>query len=138
MTDTPRHLKTGEVARMFRVDPKTVGHWARDGKLEFIRSPGGHRLFPASQFTADVLDGLSERRTLSVSEVEPGQWLWFGNQARQVRQVVFAPPTDRTFPDRVAWLYFEDSPVGVKGDEGQTVRLARPSEIPTTQGETDA
>lgn len=123
---------------MFRVDPKTVGHWARDGKLEFIRSPGGHRLFPSSQFTPDVLNSLSERTALSVAQVEPGQWLWFGNRARQVHKVAFAPPTERTYPDRVSVLYFEDSPVGVVGDEGQTVRLAWPSEIPTTQGESDA
>lgn len=41
---TPR-----EVAALFRVDPKTVGRWARDGKLTAIRTLGGHRRFHASE-----------------------------------------------------------------------------------------
>lgn len=42
-----RFLRPGEVAVLFRVDPKTPGRWAADGKLKAIRTPGGHRLFPA-------------------------------------------------------------------------------------------
>ncbi len=38
-------LTPGEVARLFRVDPKTVTRWARDGKLSSLRTPGGHRRF---------------------------------------------------------------------------------------------
>jgi excisionase family DNA binding protein len=30
---------------MFRVDPKTVTRWARDGKLTSIRTLGGHRRY---------------------------------------------------------------------------------------------
>ncbi len=37
-----RLLKPGEVARMFRVDPKTVTRWAAAGKLASIKTPGGH------------------------------------------------------------------------------------------------
>lgn len=44
---------------MFRVDPKTVATWARAGKLAFIRTPGGHRRFPVSQFTAELLATLA-------------------------------------------------------------------------------
>lgn len=43
-------LTPGEVAELFRVDPKTVGRWAARGKLRYIRTPGGHRRF----FEADV------------------------------------------------------------------------------------
>ena len=37
----------GEVAAMFRVDPKTVTRWAATGKLAHgvITTPGGHRRF---------------------------------------------------------------------------------------------
>lgn len=35
----------GEVAKMFRVDPKTVTRWAAAGKLSSLRTPGGHRRF---------------------------------------------------------------------------------------------
>jgi len=38
-------LRPGEVADMFRVDPKTVTRWANDGKLSVIRTLGGHRRF---------------------------------------------------------------------------------------------
>jgi excisionase family DNA binding protein len=38
-------LTPGEVAAMFRVDPKTVTRWAREGKLTSIRTLGGHRRY---------------------------------------------------------------------------------------------
>ncbi|WP_166344981.1 BldC family transcriptional regulator [Phytoactinopolyspora limicola] len=38
-------LTTGEVARLFRVDVRTVTKWAKTGKLTSIRTPGGHRRF---------------------------------------------------------------------------------------------
>ncbi|MGQ0823755.1 MAG: BldC family transcriptional regulator [Actinomycetota bacterium] len=34
-----------EVAAMFRVSPKTITRWAREGKLSAIRTLGGHRRF---------------------------------------------------------------------------------------------
>ena len=42
-------LTPGEVAVLFRVDPKTVTRWARAGKLAAIRTMGGHRRFRASE-----------------------------------------------------------------------------------------
>jgi len=38
-------LTPGEVAKLFRVDPKTVTRWANKGKLTSIKTPGGHRRF---------------------------------------------------------------------------------------------
>ena len=43
--DTGRLLTPGEVAALFRVDPKTVTRWAAAGRLGSIRTPGGHRRF---------------------------------------------------------------------------------------------
>jgi excisionase family DNA binding protein len=40
-----RLLTPGEVATMFRVDPKTVTRWAAGGRITSIRTPGGHRRF---------------------------------------------------------------------------------------------
>ena len=40
-------LTPAEVAAMFRVNPKTVTRWARSGKLNAIRTLGGHRRFKA-------------------------------------------------------------------------------------------
>lgn len=43
-------LKVGEVARMFGVDPKTVGQWCRDGKIPgVIFTPGGQRRIPRDE-----------------------------------------------------------------------------------------
>jgi excisionase family DNA binding protein len=42
-------LTPGEVATMFRVDPKTVTRWARAGKISAVRTLGGHRRFRAEE-----------------------------------------------------------------------------------------
>lgn len=52
---TPAVLTPGEVARLYRVDIKTVGKWADSGKITAIRAGArGHRRYPAAQF-ADIL-----------------------------------------------------------------------------------
>ena len=40
-----RLLTPGEVALIFRVDPRTVTRWASAGRIGSIRTPGGHRRF---------------------------------------------------------------------------------------------
>ena len=48
--DAAEHLLTpGEVASLFRVDPKTVPRWASAGRIGSIRTPGGHRRFRESE-----------------------------------------------------------------------------------------
>lgn len=42
-------LTPSEVAAMFRVNPKTVTRWARAGKINAIRTLGGHRRFKLSE-----------------------------------------------------------------------------------------
>jgi excisionase family DNA binding protein len=49
-------LTPAEVATMFRVDPKTVTRWARDGKLTSFRTLGGHRRYPEQEVRA-LLNG---------------------------------------------------------------------------------
>lgn len=49
-------LTPSEVAKLFRVDPKTVTRWAKSGKLSSIRTLGGHRRYRASEVRA-LLDG---------------------------------------------------------------------------------
>ena len=44
-----RLLTPGEVAALFRVDPKTVTRWAAAGRIGSIRTPGGHRRFRESE-----------------------------------------------------------------------------------------
>ena len=47
-----RLLTPGEVAALFRVDPKTVTRWASAGRLGSIRTPGGHRRFRETEVRA--------------------------------------------------------------------------------------
>ncbi len=49
-------LTPAEVAKMFRVDPKTVTRWAKSGKLSSIRTLGGHRRYRANEVNG-LLDG---------------------------------------------------------------------------------
>ena len=52
-------LTPGEVASMFRVDPKTVTRWARAGKLSAVRTLGGHRRF-SEQEVRSLLGGIPQ------------------------------------------------------------------------------
>lgn len=45
-------MTPGEVAALFRVDPKTVTRWAKVGRIGSIRTPGGHRRFRESEVRA--------------------------------------------------------------------------------------
>lgn len=50
MTNQEEELLTpSEVAKLFRVDPKTVTRWAKAGKLSSIRTLGGHRRYRAAE-----------------------------------------------------------------------------------------
>ena len=52
MESRERLLTPGEVASLFRVDPKTVTRWAAAGRISSIRTPGGHRRFRESEVRA--------------------------------------------------------------------------------------
>ena len=41
-----RYIATSDVARMMHVSPKTVSRWAKEGRLPFMRTLGGHRRYP--------------------------------------------------------------------------------------------
>jgi excisionase family DNA binding protein len=53
-------LTPAEVAAMFRVDPKTVTRWAKAGKLNSIRTLGGHRRYHADEVRR-FLEGASRQ-----------------------------------------------------------------------------
>lgn len=67
---TQRLLTPGEVATLFRVDPKTVTRWAAAGRIHSIRTPGGHRRFPEAEVLA-LLDG--RRSTATAATDIPAQ-----------------------------------------------------------------
>ena len=67
---TDELLTPAEVAALFRVDPKTVTRWAKAGKLNSIRTLGGHRryravevhsllgAFPEARVATDAIGGI--------------------------------------------------------------------------------
>lgn len=42
---SPRYLRTAEAAAIFQVSGKTVSRWAKEGKLPFTKTLGGHRRY---------------------------------------------------------------------------------------------
>ena len=59
---TGQLLTPGEVAVMFRVDPKTVTRWAQAGKLSAVRTLGGHRRFHEAEVRG-LLTGVPQQRS---------------------------------------------------------------------------
>ena len=59
-------LTPSEVAKLFRVDPKTVTRWAKAGKLSSIRTLGGHRRYRAEEIHR-LLDGQMDGQPNTVS-----------------------------------------------------------------------
>lgn len=57
-----RLLTPGEVAAVFRVDPKTVARWAAGGRIGSIRTPTGHRRYRESEVRA-LLEGDNPEET---------------------------------------------------------------------------
>ena len=47
MNGNREYLRTAEVARLLRVSPKTISRWAKEGRLPFVTTLGGHRRYPA-------------------------------------------------------------------------------------------
>lgn len=51
-----KYLRTAEVATKLQVSPKTVARWAKEGRLPYLATLGGHRRFPASHIERLVGD----------------------------------------------------------------------------------
>ena len=47
-----RLLRTREVALLFQVSERAVTDWARKGRIPSVRTPGGHRRYPADAVRA--------------------------------------------------------------------------------------
>jgi excisionase family DNA binding protein len=55
------YLLTHEVADILHCSPKTVSRWAKEGRLPFLKTLGGHRRYPEHEI-----------RALAASLREPG------------------------------------------------------------------
>jgi len=58
-----RYLRTSEVALKLQVSPKTVSRWAKEGRLPYLATLGGHRRFPASAIE-ELMGSLSSLSTM--------------------------------------------------------------------------
>jgi len=47
--EEPSFLRPAEVAELLSVSPKTVSRWAKEGKLPFLKTLGGHRRYPEAE-----------------------------------------------------------------------------------------
>jgi excisionase family DNA binding protein len=43
------YLLAADVWRLLHVSPKTVSRWAKEGRLPYVVTLGGHRRFPGAQ-----------------------------------------------------------------------------------------
>jgi len=60
--EPPSYLRTAEVADLLYVSPKTVSRWAKEGKLPFMKTLGGHRRYPEAQIR-QLVDELRQEPT---------------------------------------------------------------------------
>ena|SRR5512132_2785899 len=58
-TTSRSYLHTAEVADLLHVSPKAVSRWAKEGKLPFLKTLGGHRRYPEAEIR-DLAEGLRE------------------------------------------------------------------------------
>ena len=59
--DSAKPLNPAEVGALFRVAPKTVTKWSREGKLKSFKTLGGHRRYRRSEVMA-LLNGSTTER----------------------------------------------------------------------------
>jgi excisionase family DNA binding protein len=60
--EAPSYLRTAEVADILHVSPKTVSRWAKEGKLPFLKTLGGHRRYPEAKIR-ELANDLREEPT---------------------------------------------------------------------------
>jgi len=58
----PSYLRAAEVADILHVSPKTVSRWAKEGKLPFLKTLGGHRRYPEAEIRK-LAEGLRQEAT---------------------------------------------------------------------------
>ncbi|HEU5001429.1 MAG TPA: helix-turn-helix domain-containing protein [Actinomycetota bacterium] len=61
------YLLAAQVARLLHVSPKTVSRWAKEGKLPYVRTLGGHRRFPGAPIR-ELAERLASE-SISIEEV---------------------------------------------------------------------
>jgi excisionase family DNA binding protein len=60
--ESPNFLLTAEVADILHVSPETVSRWAKEGRLPFMKTLGGHHRYPEAEIR-ELADQLREEPT---------------------------------------------------------------------------
>jgi excisionase family DNA binding protein len=60
--ESPNFLLTAEVADILHVSPETVSRWAKQGKLPFMKTLGGHHRYPEAEIR-ELANQLREKPT---------------------------------------------------------------------------
>jgi excisionase family DNA binding protein len=61
LPDAESFLHSSQVADILHVSPKTIARWAKDGRLPYQRTLGGHRRYPEQairQLAASLAQGV--------------------------------------------------------------------------------
>jgi excisionase family DNA binding protein len=61
LPDAESFLHTSQAADILHVSPETIARWAKDGRLPFQRTLGGHRRYPEQairQLAASLAQGV--------------------------------------------------------------------------------
>jgi excisionase family DNA binding protein len=61
LPDAESFLHTSQLADILHVSPKTIARWAKDGRLPYQRTLGGHRRYPEQairQLAASLAQGV--------------------------------------------------------------------------------
>jgi excisionase family DNA binding protein len=61
-SEAASYLHPAEVADLLSVSPKTVSRWAKEGKLPFMKTLGGHRRYPEAHIR-ELVDALRQEPT---------------------------------------------------------------------------
>jgi excisionase family DNA binding protein len=64
-----KFLRTSDVARMLQVSPKTVSRWAKEGRIPYLATLGGHRRFPTGEMDR-LLEQLSKLSLAELNELK--------------------------------------------------------------------
>jgi excisionase family DNA binding protein len=62
LPDAEPFLLTSQVADLLHVSPKTIARWAKQGRLPYRRTLGGHRRYPEAairELAASLTQGVS-------------------------------------------------------------------------------
>jgi excisionase family DNA binding protein len=66
-------LRTADVAALFQVSERTVSEWARRGRIPSVRTPGGHRRYPAEEIRHLLVEtedaAVTERRMAAITHL---------------------------------------------------------------------